>query len=78
MENQEEMCRLVRDYFVIAFAELDGDIQYTESPRRVTQEQNAKLTEEVSFEEFTLSIKHMHLDKTSGPNGLNHAFYQSF
>lgn len=38
--------------------------------------QNMKLTEEFSFEEFTMAIKQMHLDKVSGPDGLNPAFFR--
>lgn len=48
------------------------------SPRTVTEEQNARLTKEVTFEEFTVAFKQMHPDKAPGPDGLNPAFYQNF
>lgn len=45
---------------------------------RITCSQNASLTEELSFTEFTQAVKSMHPDKASGPDGLNPAFFQHF
>lgn len=42
----------------------------------LTDEQNSRLVEEVTFEEFSLAVKQMHPDKASGPDGLNPAFIQ--
>lgn len=33
---------------------------------------------EVTFEEFTIAMRHMHPDKAYGPDGLNPPFYQNF
>lgn len=37
----------------------------------VTAEQNLKLIEEFTLEEYTTAIKQMHPDKASGPDGLS-------
>ncbi|KAL8114291.1 hypothetical protein AgCh_021226 [Apium graveolens] len=55
-----------------------NNIEVEASPRLVTEAHNEKLTEEVTFEEFTIAVNQMHPDKVSGPDGLNPAFYQSF
>ncbi|KAL8148089.1 hypothetical protein AgCh_005434 [Apium graveolens] len=39
--------------------------------RTVSEEHNKRLTEEFSFEEFTVAVKQMHPDKASGPDGLS-------
>lgn len=43
---------------------------------RISAAQNAKLVYELTFEEFEIAVKQMHLDKVSGPDGLNPAFFQ--
>lgn len=48
------------------------------SPRTVSDAQNMNLTAEFSFTEFITTIKQMHPEKASGPDGLNPAFFQSF
>lgn len=55
VETEEGMCEIVYNYFADLFA---GDvsetaINSTESPRRITAEQNEILTEELAFDEFT-------------------------
>lgn len=62
------------------FAEPESELlnEVSVSARRVSYDQNERLTKEVSFEEFTLAIKQMHPYKVSGPDGLNPAFDQSF
>lgn len=47
----------------------------THSPRFISSAQNAKLIEDITFEEFTVAIKQMHPEKASGPDGLNPAFF---
>lgn len=74
------MCNIVHGYFSNLFAgdtveEVAGD---SASPRQVTDEENLMLCGELQFEEFSDAIKQMHPDKSSGPDGLNPAFYQSF
>lgn len=44
----------------------------------VSEDQNRELILVSSFEEFTMTIKQMHPDKASGPDGLNPAFFQNF
>lgn len=44
----------------------------------MTNDQNNMLTDKLSFEEFTDSIKSMHPNKGNGPDGLNPAFFQHF
>lgn len=48
------------------------------SPRSVLVEQNEFLTGEFTYEEFNATIKEMHPDKASGPDGQNPAFFQIF
>lgn len=72
VEDHENMCGIVKQYFAGVIA---GDIGETNtaqsnSPRSISRDQNEKLIEEVSFEEFTIAIKQMHPDKASGPDGL--------
>lgn len=80
VEKLSEMGEVVIRYFEGIFMEPENRAlpTSTECPRRVTHEQNKRLTEEVSFEEFTIALKQMHPDKASGPDGLNPAFYQNF
>lgn len=49
-----------------------------DNPLMVTVEQNLKLIEEFTLEEFTTAIKHMHPDKASGPDGLSPVVFQRF
>ena len=81
MDNHEEMCQIVRDYFSGVFQgghRVDNMHHVDGSSVRVSEEQNRRLIEEVSFDEFTLAIKQMHPDKASGPDGLNPAFFHQF
>lgn len=81
VENHEEMCHIVRDYFSTVFQgdQRDSNMQQNiGSSTCISEEQNRKLVEEVSFEEFSLAIKQMHPAKASGPDGLNPAFFQQF
>ncbi|XP_074378321.1 uncharacterized protein LOC141719854 [Apium graveolens] len=80
VSNHEDMCQVVKDYYTVVFtsghnAEI---LQLDESERRITEEQNHMLVAEMTFEEFSVAIKQMHPDKTSGPDGLNPAFFQQF
>lgn len=80
VEDQEGMCGVVHEYFSKLFTVVDRNEEVMDmaSHRRITDVQNSKLTEEFSYEEFTIAIKQMHPDKASGPDGLNPAFFQSF
>lgn len=45
--------------------------QSMESEAIVSEDQNASLVAELSFEEFEDAVKQMHPDKASGPDGLS-------
>lgn len=71
IEDHDNMCEIVKQYSSSIFVGDMGKVNSAQinSLRLISSEQNAKLTEKVSFEEFTATIKQMHLDKVSGPNG---------
>lgn len=80
VSDHGEMCSVVKNYFTTLFCH-DRIVQRDQMESGeavVTEEQNKKLVEEFSYEEFTNAIKEMHLDKSAGPDGLNPAFYQNF
>lgn len=69
VKKYNDMCDIIRSYFTKVFA---GEIEevvgaHITSLRSTTVEQNVKLVEEASFEEFTIAIKKMYPDKISGP-----------
>lgn len=80
IENHEGMCDVVKDYFTNLFTEEErttGEANIA-SHRVLTSEQNLALTEEFTFEEFTVALKQMHPNKAGGTDGLNPAFFQNF
>ena len=46
--------------------------------QKVTRVDNEALLSPFTFDEFELAVRQMHSDKTSGPDGLNPDFFQSF
>ncbi|XP_074359592.1 uncharacterized protein LOC141699321 [Apium graveolens] len=80
LSNHNELCTLLKNYYVNIFAETNTETEFPEyeSQIRVTAEKNSRLTGDLSFEEFTEAIKSMHPNKASGPDGLNPAFFQHF
>lgn len=80
IDNQEEMCKVVKEYYKGIFTStgVNQNLQGMEDVRVVTSKHNVDLVAELSFEEFEVAIKQMHLDKASGPDGLNPAFFQHF
>lgn len=80
VDDHVGMCDIVSNYFKGVFVGevVDNFTNNAISPRTITATQNVKLTEKVSYENFTEAIKQMHPDKASGPNGLNPAFFQTF
>ena len=74
------MCDVVKDYFTNLFTEEEKTTGAANSAshRVLTSEQNLALTEEFTFEEFTIALKQMHPNKAGGPDGLNPAFFQNF
>lgn len=80
VKDTDGMCQIVHQYFsnlYVGDTVEDGATDFT-SPRQVTEDENLMLCAELQFEEFSEAIKQMHPDKSSGPDGLNPAFYQSF
>lgn len=77
--DHEGMCLVVKEYYESIFAgSAEVEIEDMVSANMVSTEQNNKLVEEMTFEEFTAAVKQMHPDKASGPDGLNPAFFQHF
>lgn len=78
-DDQDEMCRIVKEYYENIFKASDQTvIEESESGLVITEVQNILLTQELTFEEFTVAVNQMHPDKASGPDGLNPAFFQKF
>lgn len=75
-EDHDGKCHVVQDYFRKFFTEREDttDLLNVDSPRVFSADQNAQLVREFTFAEFTVAIKQMHLDKASGPDGLNPFF----
>ena len=65
-----------QNLFSLGLPNFDGlEISLTDV---VSLEENESLVASFSKEEFTKAIKQMHLEKSSGPDGLNSGFYQCF
>ncbi|XP_074373955.1 uncharacterized protein LOC141714329 [Apium graveolens] len=75
--NHDGMCNLLKNYFTKVFSEDGGGPVSTSCDfvLMVSGSQNSKLTEDLSFSEFTQAVKSMHPDKASGPDDLNPAFF---
>lgn len=80
MTDHEAMCGVVKTYFENIFGQDNDSVVNDELDVEavITDDQNAKLEEEFTFEEFSEALKQMHPDKSAGPDGLNPAFYQNF
>lgn len=80
LSSHEDLCSFLKEYYTNVFAATDlvADYPINMNETQVSAEQNSKLTEKLSFEEFTDDIKSMHPDKASGPDILNPAFFQHF
>lgn len=78
--DQESMSIVVRDYFLKLFSHVNNNPDDSPGAMEnvITETQNADLVAEFTFEEFSVAVKEMHLDKSAGPDGLNPAFYQNF
>ncbi|KAL8134789.1 hypothetical protein AgCh_009705 [Apium graveolens] len=80
VHDKDGMCNIVKDYFLDIFRgdQNSSGFQGNEADRCVTDAQNRLLVADLSFAEFTAAVKQMHPDKSSGPDGLNPAFFQHF
>lgn len=77
MDDHDGMCRIMKEYYENIFSDpVQVDIRNAENFSRVTRDQNNRLVEEVTFEEFSMVVKQMHPDKASGPDGINPEFFQ--
>lgn len=76
----EAMCQVVKEYFLKLFDHDGREEEVNEGMIEVviTEEHNRELEAEFTMEEFTDAINQMHPDKSSGPDGLNPAFFQNF
>lgn len=68
------------EYFIGIFIRGGNVIpqQINHVSRVISDTQNANFTRDLEFDEFTKSIKQMHLDKSSGPDGFSQAFFSAF
>lgn len=79
--DHEKMCDMTVTYFKEIFnggTGIDNRQDNAGVHRMNSENQNSKLVKELQFEEFTSVIKQMHLDKVSGPDGLDPVFFQHF
>lgn len=80
LEGQQNLCILIRDYFIVLFTTNDNEVDSGDFLGAVNSyvnvEQNEELTKEFSQEEFTAASKQMHSDTSAGHDGFNPAFYQ--
>lgn len=71
---------LVGDYFTTLFTanenEVDVGLFLALVKNSISEELNAKLNKDFSFDESTIPIKHMHPDKSPGPDDFNLDFFQ--
>lgn len=80
VESHEGICNVVHNYFEGIFTGkvFEKNVAQVICPRSISDEQNASLVKEITFDEFTVTVKQMHPDKASGPDGLNPDFFQTF
>ncbi|XP_074327890.1 uncharacterized protein LOC141665806 [Apium graveolens] len=80
VNDNDGMCSIVRDYFLDVFRNGQSNSSYygTKEDSCITNAYNQMLVADLTFQEFTTAVKQMHPDKSSGPIGLNPAFFQQF
>lgn len=80
VDDTDGMYSIVHNYFNELYTgdTTENETSHMISPRKITEDQNSMLIQELKFEEFLEVIKKMHPDKVSGPDGLNPAFFQTF
>lgn len=78
--NHDGMCNIVKNYFNKVFAEsnISPRIIMSLQHRIITKRKNNRLTSQLSFEEFSIVVKQMHPDKSSGLDSLKTAFFKHF
>lgn len=78
VESQSYLCHLARDYFSHLFAGQPSDLEkvIAEVPPKLTEVENSQILVSFTLEGFRRATFHMHPDETSGPVGLNIAFYR--
>lgn len=76
LSTEQEMSAVVKEYFKKIFAGFRENNVTNRDPkdRVITNSQNRMMTTDVTFTEFSVTIKQMHPDKSSGLHGLNPAF----
>lgn len=79
-ETPDEIRKVIEEYFGPLFtaSNLEGKLSERESVKQVSKEDNENLMAEVTWEEVKYAVFSIHPDKSSGPDGLNPAFFQAF
>lgn len=78
--NHSDMCSIIKSYYSDVFtgsSSMPTQNQIS-GASVITSKRNEELRAELSFWEFTLAMKQMHLEKASGSGGLNPFFFQHF
>lgn len=57
VNRQEEMSKLVKEYYKLVFASSKGDHNLQVAEDEVTRDHNTRLVAELSFKEFEMEIK---------------------
>lgn len=82
VSDHAQLCRLLKDYYSNIFSGESTNERTDNSDFLnilvISNDQNEMLTTSLEFKEFTEAMKCLHLDKASGPYGLNSAFFQLF
>lgn len=80
IDSIEDIGQMAVEYFKEIFTgNTNVDVQEEEAVRIiVTEEQNIKLVSELKFEEFSTAVNQMHPNKSAGPDGFSHVFFQHF
>ncbi|XP_074374972.1 uncharacterized protein LOC141716673 [Apium graveolens] len=78
IHDHDGMFQIVADYFSEIFksSRAPGPSLNIMVDNQVTDSQNARLVEDITFEQFTIAVRQMHPDKASGPDGSNPVFFQ--
>lgn len=79
-ETPEDIQEVVTNYFSQLFqsSTANGCLSSREMVNQITETENEELIVEVTAEEVKEAVFSMHPDKSSGPDGLNPAFFQTF
>ncbi|XP_074355726.1 uncharacterized protein LOC141695374 [Apium graveolens] len=79
-ETEEEIQGVITNYYAEVFQTLglNGKLSDRETVNQVTEDENANLVAEITYEEVRSAVFSMHPDKSPGQDGLNPAFFQTY